>query len=138
MAEYYRKKQPSCTLPDGTEWFAGAAGDSCTSRVFTQVPIVAKNPTATNSEYIEREAAERILESVGAPAYAIHALALVKTADVVPVVRGEWGELDYDFDEDKYTKPCSNCGYKSTEYLKSYCPNCGADMRERKDGDTDG
>ena len=62
------------------------------------------------AEYIEREAAERILASVGAPAYAIHALALVKTADVVPVVHGRWGELDYD--------------------LKSYCPNCGAHMKD--------
>lgn len=67
-----------------------------------------------------------------------HTIRMMQTAadtiekfDVVPVVHGRWGELDYDFDEDEYTKPCSNCGYKSTEYLKSYCPNCGA----RMDGD---
>lgn len=52
----------------------------------------------------------------------------MRAMGVTFVVHGRWGELDYDFDEDKYTKPCSNCGYKSTEYLKSYCPYCGARM----------
>ena len=50
------------------------------------------------------------------------------TIEAEPVRHGRWGELDYDFNEDKYTRPCSNCGYKSMEYLKHYCPNCGAKM----------
>lgn len=54
------------------------------------------------------------------------------TIETEPVRHGRWGELDYDFNEDKYTRPCSNCGYKSMEYLKHYCPNCGCKM----DGDS--
>lgn len=99
---YYKKKQPSCTLPDGTEWFAGAAGDSCTSRVCTQVPIVAKNPTVTNSEYIEREAVlkrlkltdmDKSTEFCAGVQFGIeHAIDVVKeasAADVVLVCRCE-------------------------------------------------
>lgn len=50
------------------------------------------------------------------------------TIEAEVVKHSRWGELDYDFDTDTYTRPCSNCGYKSAEYSKSYCPNCGAKM----------
>lgn len=78
------------------------------------------------AEYIEREAAERILEKVCAPTYAIHALALVKTADVAPVKRGRWKEWAVQWRE------CSACRYRiQYSYAKdcNFCPNCGADMR---------
>ena len=62
------------------------------------------------------------------------------TADVVEVVRGSWvgtadgyadGELVYDMWE------CSECGYDADGADEkpnwNFCPNCGADMRERRD-----
>ena len=52
----------------------------------------------------------------------------IPAADSAKVVHGKWGELDYDFDRDEYTRPCSNCGKRSVEYMKPYCPNCGARM----------
>ena len=50
------------------------------------------------------------------------------TADVQPVVKGEWIEDGYN-DEPCV---CSNCGHPEpikARFLYSYCPNCGADLR---------
>ena len=49
-------------------------------------------------------------------------------ADAVEVVHAKWGKMHYDAEFDEYTRPCSNCGYHSLEYVKLYCPNCGARM----------
>jgi hypothetical protein len=85
MAEYYRKKQPSCTTPDGREWFASGGGN-------------------TNPEYIEREAVHEILGRYQAAPHikqkthfskgmltairsCIELVDIVPAADVVPVVR---------------------------------------------------
>ena len=46
--------------------------------------------------------------------------------DVIERKRGEW------FDRGSLSCRCSNCGCKSTKEY-SFCPNCGADMRGRKD-----
>lgn len=57
------------------------------------------------------------------------------TVDAVEVVHGRWiwtitGEEDYE----QYYR-CSKCN--DHMYSKdNYCPNCGADMRERKDNGT--
>lgn len=51
----------------------------------------------------------------------------VPSADVVERKKGEW------FDRGSLSCRCSNCGCKSTKEY-SFCPNCGADMRGRKDG----
>ena len=58
-------------------------------------------------------------------------------ADVAPVVHGEWVK--------GYPITCSACGgYAATEYEDAniykawnspYCPNCGADMRKRRNDD---
>lgn len=59
-------------------------------------------------------------------------IASIPAADVVPVAHGEWEEAD---DGDGVV--CSVCRedfctiYLETERF-NYCPNCGADMRERK------
>jgi hypothetical protein len=58
----------------------------------------------------------------------------VPSADVVPVVRGRWEEAD---DGDGVV--CSVCRedfctiYLETERF-NYCPNCGARMKEGRDG----
>lgn len=61
----------------------------------------------------------------------------VPTADVQPVVHGQWLKRD---DMPRICKcKCSACGYadypsKNDRYWfeRNYCPNCGADMREAK------
>jgi NADH pyrophosphatase NudC (nudix superfamily) len=127
MAEYYRKKQPSCTTPDGREWFASGGGN-------------------TNPEYIEREAVHEILERYQTAPHikqkthfskgmltairsCIELVDIVPAADVVPVVHGRW------ITDEKGVTYCGRCriidDYAS---VHNYCPNCGA----RMDGDTDG
>ena len=145
MAEYYRKKQPSCTLPDGTEWFAGAAGDSCTSRVFTQVPIVAENPTATNSEYIEREAVLKMQywEGSGHIRYGVVDVADIENipaADVVPVCRCKYCKYTREktLYEAAYLIPeCLICEHPevSEDGWAAVKPEHFCSYGERKDGD---
>lgn len=50
-----------------------------------------------------------------------------KAADVRENVRGEW--IDF---WDRYR--CSVCNMEGT-YEENFCPNCGADMRERRTDD---
>ena len=47
------------------------------------------------------------------------------TADVRENVRGEWINM---FGHGI----CNICGYKGSPVLTNFCPNCGADMRERR------
>ena len=47
------------------------------------------------------------------------------TADVKPVVRGEW------YDKGSLSCRCSNCGCKNNKET-NYCSNCGAEMRGDK------
>ena len=55
------------------------------------------------------------------------ALELVSIAETMEEKRGYW------YDKGSMSCRCSNCGCKSTsEY--SFCPNCGADMRGKKNG----
>lgn len=66
------------------------------------------------------------------------------TIDAVPVKHGRW--ISYDSDSERYDDiRCSNCGKNFTVDAERYCdigfvvvdlkfcPNCGADMRERKE-----
>ena len=53
------------------------------------------------------------------------------TVDAVEVVHGRWINPYMN----RYGHPChccSVCGFKASYQDKNYCPNCGADMRERK------
>lgn len=67
----------------------------------------------------------------------------IPTVDAVEVVRGHWRK----YSDDKfmgygadgrikyrkvYTYECSKCG-RNVAIKSNYCPNCGADMKERKD-----
>lgn len=47
--------------------------------------------------------------------------------NVVERKKGEW------YDRGSLSCRCSNCGCKANKEY-SFCPNCGADMRGRKDG----
>lgn len=49
------------------------------------------------------------------------------TADVQPVVRGEWIDRGYDLN-----RVCSVCRHMNMP--DNFCPNCGADMRGGNDG----
>lgn len=80
------------------------------------------------AEYIDREAANLALAEQGFDWDKVkQALVSVPTADVVPVVHGEWDA----------NETCSLCGETSTEgldatkwnyWLPNYCPHCGAKM----------
>jgi hypothetical protein len=75
-----------------------------------------------------------------------HTIRMMQTAadtiekfDAVPVVHGRWV-----YDEAERLYHCDNCGSECAfkydgqstwKEFNDYCPNCGADMRERKDGD---
>ena len=62
----------------------------------------------------------------------------LKPVDAVEVVHGRWVKKTADY---VYYYACSECGepvLKSQwghDFFSNYCPNCGADMRERKDND---
>lgn len=66
----------------------------------------------------------------------------VPTADVQPVIHGEWLGTEYDGYSDGFpvytTWKCSNCGaeFECEDMDFYYCPNCGAkmDLEEIKDG----
>lgn len=97
------------------------------------------------AEYIEREKAEAVLKSVGAPVYAINALALVKSERVKADLRGRWATEPDDIEWGNFIKRkfCTYCGKrphfdkdKFEFVLSDFCPNCGADMRNAGgDGD---
>lgn len=87
------------------------------------------------AEYIEREAVldEYDRQHNGPPGGARKIIAEFPAADVRPVVRGRWIDLDECSNEGVY---CSNCqkkvykfSYSNTMKRKSnFCPNCGAKM----------
>lgn len=59
----------------------------------------------------------------------------IPAADVRPVVRGKWLPT-----KDDNKKRCSNCDVITliAQYPfgeANFCPNCGADMRQEKEGD---
>lgn len=69
------------------------------------------------------------------------------TVDAVPVVHGRWectydeatGETDVTCSRCKSTRTINGC-YVTTKgescyFEDNYCPNCGADMRERSEGE---
>lgn len=72
-------------------------------------------------------------------------LGYAPTVDAVPVVHGYWrkysdekfmgygadGRIQY---RKVYTYECSKCG-RNTAVKSNFCPNCGADMRERSEGE---
>lgn len=91
------------------------------------------------AEYIERDAAKRELVASATnlrhPANlvtddALFVLDSMPTADVAPVIHGQW--IEYQI---PHIICCSNCDWGTDVAEKNfqYCPNCGAKM----DGGTD-
>ena len=57
------------------------------------------------------------------------------TVDAVEVVHGRWEKAeDFDFISGEYVTTGFNCDKCGCYYKKksNYCPNCGADMREKE------
>ena len=57
-----------------------------------------------------------------------------KALEAIPSADRPQGEWE---DYDRYMKCCSKCGWihDILHYGVHFCPNCGADMRERKESD---
>lgn len=97
-------------------------------------------------EYISREAALKYIKSkqcrtcsdIGlcgncAVLVAVKLLEKVPAADVAPVVHGKWGDNGI---AGSMLVKCSVCGFDCGANSFSYCPNCGARMRQAKRGKT--
>ena len=111
------------------------------------------------AEYIEREAAKAVLNKRheirthmrdlnSALQLKIAELEIgdIPAADVRPVTRGKWEDVEVTYVAGKTTLPferissmrCNQCNRYHTEIyyygnpteMAHYCPNCGADMRE--------
>ena len=93
-------------------------------------------------EYVKRKDVMKILMDVFANPLvkdkigeATECVCLLPSADVQPVVHGEWVNI-YPLGEDYdhvsfYTGTCSACGKSSYFFAplgKNFCPNCGARM----------
>lgn len=86
-------------------------------------------------EYIEREALISALRQYQYPFGVEFLVYNQPAADVVERKRGEWVEKEFAFGDVYYD--CSVCGESfclidgtPTDNLYSFCPNCGADMRQ--------
>lgn len=79
------------------------------------------------------EYAEKFREDV------LRAICKAPTVDAKEVVHGRWIQHhEHDPDWWGYTDVhiyCSNCMGESDSRAYNYCPNCGAEMRERSEGE---
>ena len=83
-------------------------------------------------EYIRRaEALEITTRTCGDYAAAFAEIRKLPAADVVPVVHGKWGDNGI---AGSMLVKCSVCGFDCGANSFSYCPNCGARMRQAKRG----
>ena len=95
--------------------------------------------------YIEKEAAKAMIQSNAdghlitdeEAAWIIADIDSIDAADVKPVVRGEWINIQFSINGGSNAE-CNRCGatvHTSFSSSINYCPNCGADMRkETRDG----
>ena len=83
------------------------------------------------NDYISREAVIKKAMRYEVGGYRTAPIVLLKdvidlpAADVKPVVRGKWLDMESDHSFQK----CSECGELSC-CRSNFCPDCGADMRE--------
>lgn len=82
------------------------------------------------AEYVDRQ---EVLDALQAPEmfgitpYHIELIKRIPTADVAPVVHGNWRSNGI---PDSMLSACSVCGFGCGAYSFRYCPNCGAKMDE--------
>ena len=97
------------------------------------------------SEYIDCEALKAVFEEDGhLSAYVEEMIDSIPAADVRPVVRGKWEEVEVTWLADIEDQPdaiatmfCPECKrfanhvyhYGDPTHGMNFCPNCGADMR---------
>lgn len=87
------------------------------------------------AKYINKQAAIEAVNSVPAADWVskryAEALEKIPPADVRPVVRGRWiVHMNEMFPADS-TIECDQCHEEQSAFISdSFCPNCGADMRE--------
>ena len=81
-------------------------------------------------EYIRRTEALKITtRTCGDYAAAFAEIRKLPAADVAPVVHGKWGDNGI---AGSMLVKCSVCGFDCGANSFSYCPNCGARMRQAK------
>ena len=102
-----------------------------------------------SKEYIEKADVKNILEHAyygeATLGELLEAIDDARSADVKPVVIGEWliidesywrGTQSQDKQINRVSLKCSNCGHRITQKdfrgVRNFCPNCGAEMREEK------
>ena len=80
---------------------------------------------------------------IGEPGNARKLMEDAPTVDAVEVVHGRWDTEKCNHKPHRIKNPekwviykCSVCGYSNGRKQSNYCPNCGADMRERKGNET--
>jgi hypothetical protein len=88
------------------------------------------------AEYIERaKATDALIDNTPLIGInleeTVNAVCDIPSADVRPVVRGQWKDAMQSCHDSPHVK-CSVCGEYYWQYFKkfNFCPNCGADMRE--------
>lgn len=101
-------------------------------------------------EYIEREAVEEMLERAGFISDGEYVgycandvtISAIPAADVKEVVHGEWDEIPNEYfsiatKNGSYSGNVTSCSVchevNPNAYKTNFCPNCGADMRGRKE-----
>lgn len=82
------------------------------------------------ADYIRREDALKALQN-NFYSTAMDIINRVPPADVAPVVHGKWGDNGI---AGSMLVKCSVCGFDCGANSFSYCPNCGARMRQAKRG----
>ena len=94
------------------------------------------------ADYINRDSVielsrEYYSQGLKEEAVPVKAIRNIPSADVAPIKHGKWRTIDI-FSEKGYGERYYQHKECSTELYKSpynFCPNCGADMRQTKDGE---
>lgn len=114
----YLKEVAEITYVNGTRRYADIGCDSNLTAVFDVVALIQQiKPHSSAIERIERGV------------YRQYPIESIPAADVRLVVRGRWTRIDYEPCGHDYK--CSACGW-TNEMATSFCPTCGADMREAR------
>ena len=100
----------------------------------SDIPALIAEVKRLNAELIDYQHMSKVADGQAKQNVRLRKMIDAPTADVEPVVRGEWillGKNEHDY-ETSVEEKCSLCGryvYRyDTELQDNYCPNCGAHM----------